>query len=117
MTNLPGSLLSGKRLLWPLAELDNWLEAPESFSNKSFAIDVIDQPEHYVVKADMPGVLREDIDITLENNTLTIALSAKDSKEERSEGYLHRERWTQTCSRSVRLPKASSSEKCLCRFK
>ena len=111
MTNLPRNYSSGKRWLWPFDELDSWLaEVPKDFPKKSFAIDILDQPEHYVVKADMPGADRKNIDVVLEHNTLTITQKATESKEEKEEGYLHRERWSQTSSRSVRLPKASSSE-------
>ncbi|MCB0319019.1 MAG: Hsp20/alpha crystallin family protein [Bdellovibrionales bacterium] len=111
MTNLPGSYTRGKNFWWPLEELDSlFAESSKSFPKKSFEIDVIEQPEHYVIKANMPGVNRSNIDVTLEHNTLTITQKAEDNIEEKNEGFLHRERWSQTCSRSVRLPKASSSE-------
>lgn len=46
------------------------------------AVDVVETKEEYKVKVDLPGLLKEDIDISLTDNILTIKGERKDLKEE-----------------------------------
>lgn len=70
----------------------------------SLALDVMENPENYVVKASVPGINPEDIEITLDNNMLTIRGESK-ADTERKEGEYHlRERRYGSFYRSVTLP-------------
>ncbi|MEF8808706.1 Hsp20/alpha crystallin family protein, partial [Natronomonas sp.] len=72
------------------------------------AVDVEDTEEAYVVTADLPGFDRDDIDVELAGDRLTLSASHTEEESEESEGeggrYLRRERRQQSASRSVRLP-------------
>lgn len=70
----------------------------------SLALDVMENPENYVVKASVPGVKPEEIEITIDNNMLTIKGETKEDTE-RNEGDYHlRERRYGSFYRSVALP-------------
>ncbi len=70
----------------------------------SISIDVEDADDAYVVTADLPGFERDDIEVQVENNTLTLRATREESTEEEETDYLHRERSTASLSRSVTLP-------------
>lgn len=77
----------------------------------SLALDVSEDQDNYIVKASIPGVNPEDIDITMNNDVLTISGESK-SEDEREEGQWHlRERRYGRFSRSLRLPATINSEK------
>jgi HSP20 family protein len=63
-------------------------------------LDVISQGENLVVLVDLPGVARDDVDITVTNETLTI--SGRTTPTENGEA-LWRERFEGGFSRSIRL--------------
>lgn len=62
--------------------------------------DIIDQGDKYVMKADMPGFNKEDINIDIQGNQLTISAEHKDEKKEDTKGFIRRERRYGALSRS-----------------
>ena len=77
----------------------------------SLALDVAEDDQGYLVKASLPGVAPEDIEITLDENALTI--SGKMSQDEESEGknYHLRERRFGSFARSITLPSTVDADK------
>ncbi|HDN79148.1 MAG: Hsp20/alpha crystallin family protein [Chloroflexi bacterium] len=71
---------------------------------ESFAIDMYETDDEIVVKAAIPGVKPEDIDVSLSGDVLTIKGEVKEGKEIREENYIRRERRYGTFCRSVSLP-------------
>ncbi|HUW99006.1 MAG TPA: Hsp20/alpha crystallin family protein [Acidiferrobacter sp.] len=68
------------------------------------AMDIMEHEDEYVIRMDMPGVKREDIDITLADGVLTVAGEVKRHHEEKAGGRIVREeRSFGRVSRSVRL--------------
>jgi HSP20 family protein len=68
------------------------------------AMDVTERDNEYVIRMDMPGVSREDIDITLAEGVLTVSGEVKRQHEEKAGDRLIREeRCYGKLSRSVRL--------------
>lgn len=67
-------------------------------------VDIIERDSDVVIRAEMPGIEKENIDISLANNTLILkATSHKDEKEE--EGEYHRQEISRTSyQRSIILP-------------
>lgn len=49
-------------------------------------VDLSEQDEHYVVKADIPGVRKDDIDVRIDGNVVTLSAQSKSKKEERDDG-------------------------------
>jgi HSP20 family protein len=67
-------------------------------------IDISEQEGNYVVKADIPGVRKEDIDIRIDRNQVTISAEVKKEKEEKKDGrVLRSERQYGYASRSFAL--------------
>jgi HSP20 family protein len=68
------------------------------------AFDVIEKENHYLVKAEVPGFTKEQIDISVSEGILTIRGERKDEKVEEKENYYHKEISCGSFSRSVQLP-------------
>ncbi len=77
-----------------------------SFGKKIYPrVDVREDGERYTLEAELPGLTEKDIEVTVENNLLTISsVSAKDVKDGDNDYVLH-ERRHQSFSRSFVLPK------------
>ncbi|MEZ4862318.1 MAG: Hsp20/alpha crystallin family protein [Caldilineaceae bacterium] len=77
----------------------------------SLALDVAEQDDQYVVKASVPGIKPEDIEITLTDNVLTIKGETKDEKEIEEEKYHMRERHYGSFTRTIALPVTVNADK------
>ena len=76
------------------------------------AVDIFQTDQHEVVlKAEVPGLKREDIDLRVENNTLTIKGERRQEKSVTKEHYHRVERCYGTFSRSFSLPSTIDSDK------
>ncbi|MBI5844338.1 MAG: Hsp20/alpha crystallin family protein [Deltaproteobacteria bacterium] len=88
---------------------DLWLEEDE----KSWipALDVTETEKEIKVSAEVPGIAREDIAVSLTEGLLTVSGEKKEEKEEKSEGRTVSERCYGSFSRTVRLPAEVDAEK------
>jgi HSP20 family protein len=68
------------------------------------AMDLVETAESYVLRADLPGLSKADVNIELEDNVLTISGERKAEREDRNEGYYRIERASGAFSRSLTLP-------------
>ncbi|MDI7276515.1 MAG: Hsp20/alpha crystallin family protein [Anaerolineae bacterium] len=67
-------------------------------------VDMYQQDNNLIVKAAIPGVRPEDIDVSVVGSTLTIKGETKEEKEVKEENVIRRERRFGAFSRSVTLP-------------
>src|ERR671912_1584409 len=74
-------------------------------------LDVLQEDGDIVVRAELPGVKPEDVDITLHNNVLTISGERKAEQEEERGGYYVRERRYGSFSRRPTLPAGGGESK------
>ena len=75
------------------------------------AVDIYED-EHYVtVKMEVPGIDQKDIDVRLENNTLTVRGERKFEKDEKEENFHRIERRYGSFYRAFTLPNTLDSEK------
>jgi HSP20 family protein len=74
------------------------------------AMDLVEESDHYVLRADLPGVEEADVNVELEDNVLTISGERKAHSEERREGYYRIERASGAFSRSLTLPEGIDPE-------
>ena len=76
-------------------------------------VDVVREGDEIVVHATLPGVDPDDIEVSVEDNLLTIKGSTKESGEtgRKEEDYLVKERRTGSFRRTLRLPKTADTEK------
>jgi HSP20 family protein len=75
------------------------------------ALDVAEKNDAYIVKASVPGVAPEDVEVTLSDNVLTIKGEMKEDKEIEEETYHVRERRFGQFVRSVNLPMPVNADK------
>ena len=68
-------------------------------------VDLVEAEDHFVLKADLPGLSEGDVNIEVQDGTLTISGERKAEHEEREEGYYRVERAFGGFSRSLTLPK------------
>jgi HSP20 family protein len=80
------------------------------------AIDVLTKDGDLVIRAELPGVKQEDVDITLQNGVLTISGEHKADQEEERGGYHVRERRYGSFRRSMTLPEGTDDSKVHARF-
>ena len=81
-------------------------------------VDIYDNGNHeLVMKAELPDMTREDIDITVDNNTLTIRGEKKVSDDVREEQFHRIERRYGTFSRSFSLPQTVDTGKVAAEYK
>ena len=73
--------------------------------------DIFETKEGYVFKIEVPGVPREDIQIEIINNTLTIKGQKKEQSEIRKENYHRIESYSGGFSRTFHLPRDVEPEK------
>jgi HSP20 family protein len=74
------------------------------------AVDIHEEAERFVVRADVPGVDRKDIDITAENGVLTVRGERKGETRENGKGYERVERVVGSFVRRFTLPETANTE-------
>jgi HSP20 family protein len=84
------------RWRWP-----SWMEEEGTFMP---AIEVGETDDEVVVKAQVPGMKREDLQVELLDGSLTIKGEAKEEKEEKKKSYYRREFSYGQFARSIALP-------------
>ncbi len=73
-------------------------------------LDIKEEDESYLLTAEVPGFSKDDINIEVEDDVLTIFSEHEEEKEEEREGYIYRERSSRSFSRSLRLPEGFTRE-------
>jgi HSP20 family protein len=81
------------------------------------SVDIIEDENEYLVKADLPEVKKEDVKVTVENDVLTITGERKLEKEEKDKKYHRIERSYGTFLRSFTLPAGADGSKVSAEFK
>lgn len=80
-------------------------------------IDIKDQKDSIVVKAELPGMKEDEIDVEIADGVMTISGEKKEEKEEKSEGYYHKESHSGSFSRSFTLPAEVKEDKAVADMK
>jgi len=74
-------------------------------------IDMYQTDENVVVKASVPGIKPEEVDVTITGDTLTIKGETKTEEEVKKENYFRKERSYGAFSRSILLPTSLQTDK------
>ncbi|QRN85918.1 Hsp20 family protein [Clostridia bacterium] len=70
---------------------------------EDFKMDVKETNEGYEIEAELPGINREDINVSIEEGILYIAVNHEEKNEEEQKDYVYRERKTSSMARSIHL--------------
>ncbi len=84
----------------------------EALTTSTFAplVDVYEDEHHIQLKIEVPGIEEKDIDVRIENNTLTVHGERKFEKEEKEENFRRVERQYGSFTRSFTLPNTVDPE-------
>jgi len=74
------------------------------------AMDLVETQDHFVLRADLPGLTEQDVNIELEDNVLTVSGERRAEHEDEKEGYHRVERAFGSFSRTLTLPKGVDAE-------
>ena len=76
-------------------EMERSLFSFPSFA-QAFKTDILDEGDHYLLEAEMPGFEKDDIGLSVEGDQLVIRASHDQEKEEKKKNFVHRERTSGT---------------------
>jgi HSP20 family protein len=93
------------------------LSEPRGNRPWSPAVDIFETENELVLKADLPDVEQKDIDVRIENQTLTIEGERKFTTEEAGKGYHRIERGYGHFTRSFAVPQTFETEKIAAAYK
>ena len=74
------------------------------------AMDLVETADHFVLRADLPGLSEDDVNIEFEDGTLTVSGERQAEHEAKAEGYYRVERAFGSFSRSLTLPQGIDPE-------
>lgn len=74
------------------------------------SIDVVHKEGSVVLRVDLPGIKPEEVDITVEDDVLTVSGQHEETSEEKEGDYMRRERRVGSFSRSMSLPAGVKAE-------
>lgn len=100
----------------PLSHWPQWGTLPAPFEGRTPKVDVIDRDNEVVVKAELPGVKKEDLDVSVGDNSVTIRACTKQESKEEKENYYRSEISRGEFTRTVGLPAAVDAEKAKAKF-
>ena len=98
--------------------MNDWFDLPRKFFDdgdiaKLMQSDVVENDKEYIIKVDMPGMDKNDINLNYNNGILSVSGSRKSFKDlsnDKNNSLIHRERSEGHISRSFRLPNVVASE-------
>lgn len=102
------------RFSWPMLEED-WEEAEEA--GLRFSVDMYEEGDNVVIKADLPGMAPEDVDVTVREESVSLQAKREEKVEEKKRDYLRRERRFGSFSRTLSLPATVVPDKAEAKFK
>lgn len=98
-------------------ERPSWAELPLPFESKLPRVDIIDRDSEIVIRAEVPGVDKNDLDVSVTDNSVTIKGSTHHEVKEEKGDYYRCETTQGSFSRTIPLPGGVDSEKAKTKFK
>ncbi|MDD2651041.1 MAG: Hsp20/alpha crystallin family protein [Candidatus Cloacimonadales bacterium] len=101
-----------------------WGDMMERFFNedieqdsKMMAVDILESPQTYDIKANLPGIPKEKINISVKDNRILISASHEEVKEEKDKDTIIRtERYSGSYQRSISLPENANADNIKAKF-
>jgi HSP20 family protein len=85
-------------------EMDEAFGRHALVADRNLDLDIKEDGDNLIVRADVPGARKEDVNVTLEQGVLTISAERKTETEEKDENFHVRERSYGKFTRSIQLP-------------
>jgi HSP20 family protein len=100
---------------WP-ARLRRRLEPILAEAPRMAKVDVFENPDEVVVKAELPGITKDQIEVTATGDTVTIKAEKKREEEVKHEDYFRSERSFGSVARTVELPAEVKADKAVAKM-
>lgn len=97
--------------------LDSFFDDAPVWTTRVPAVDVKEEEKRYLMEVELPGLTEKDIELKVEDNILTLSSKKEESKEEKKNGYLLRERQSSEFCRTFVLPKDANHAEINAEFK
>ena len=81
------------------------------------AVDIVEDKDNLLVTVDLPGLTKDDVHVSIQDNTLTIRGERKSESEKKESNFYHRERVYGSFSRTIELPTTVDSSKVAANFR
>jgi HSP20 family protein len=81
------------------------------------SVDIVDRKKEVVVRAEVPGINSDDLDVSIVDRTLTIKGSSRQEEKKEEDDYFRHEIRSGTFSRSILLPTDVNASKAKASFK
>ena len=76
----------------------------------TFKIDIEERESEYLIDAELPGVVKDAIELNIDDENLCISVNHSEEANQESKNYIHKERRAASMSRRVRLAGANLNE-------
>jgi HSP20 family protein len=112
MTNCPTRTGAGFENFYHLLDdfFTDGFPSVRGMAKDGFRLDIAQTDSEYLIEAEMPGVRKEDIDLSVDGDILSVTVNRAENTDQDSRHFIHRERRVSSMSRSVRLADAQYGE-------
>jgi len=97
--------------------LDSFFDDVPVWNARTPAVDVKEEEKRYLMEVELPGLTDQDIELKVEENILTLSSKKEESKEQKKDGYLLRERRSAEFCRTFVLPQDADRAEVKAEFK
>ena len=97
--------------------LDSFFDDAPVWNTQTPAVDVKEEEKRYLMEVELPGLTDKDIELKVEDNILTLSSKKEESKEQKKDGYLLRERRGAEFCRTFVLPQDADRAEVKAEFK
>jgi len=96
---------------------DLWTPMGQAAQGAGPALDVVDQKDEVIIRADLPGLEQKDVEVEVQDNTLVLRGQRKEEVEGGEGDYYYSERWSGSFTRAVQLPTSIDANRITATFK
>ena len=81
-----------------------------SLLRDSFKIDIEEVDKEYRIEAELPGIHKDEVDLSIDGDSLCISVNREEEANHDGRNYIHRERRVSSMNRRIRLSEANLAE-------
>ncbi|MFW6093014.1 MAG: Hsp20/alpha crystallin family protein [Pseudomonadota bacterium] len=100
-----------------LRPFTDWPDAETRLDTRTPRVDVVDRESEVVLRAEMPGMTKDDIDVSVSDGSVTLKGSSRKEQETDEDDYHRREIVSSYVSRTVPLPSEVDADQCRAQLK
>jgi HSP20 family protein len=105
-------------LMSPFLPMRTWLPTTtQAWPVRAALLDLVDKGDNYVLRAELPGFEKDDVEILTNKDTITFSAEKKTETEEKGQEYLHRERTYSSSQRTINFPEEVDPSKIVATMK